>query len=80
MDPSSCPVATKQQFIKKVMQLNSAFSGASILVTKAISFASHNLIVLSSEHVIIFGSSGTLSVVNLSIFSGSKQIILKIGP
>jgi len=78
--PSSWPVATRQAFGKKVIELISLDSGASKTLITSISgfLKSHNLIVLSTELVTTFGLSLTSfflkNSLNLSD-SGSKAII-----
>ena len=79
-DPSSWPVATRQQLTRKAMQLSSLWSGADKTFRTSIFVESQSLMVLSSEQVMIFGSSGICSSVLYfsSSLYGSKAIILRI--
>lgn len=78
IEPSSWPVATKQDLIKNVMHPISECSGANKTFMVSIFVESHNLMVLSSEHVIIFGSSGIFSCVFYSSLLGSNAMIFKM--
>ena len=53
-------------------------SGANRTFMVSILIESHSLMVLSSEHVIIFGSSGIVSFVFYASLLGSSAMIFKI--
>lgn len=76
IEPSSWPVATRQELMRNVMQDTSAFTGASRMLMVSIFLEFHSLMVLSREAVRILGMSLMDSLVCSLILLGSSAWIL----